>query len=281
MKFSTVSGASMHRQLDLDRAAIGLEVDLRRHRRVRPARAAVVDVRRQRASAPAGSARRRRAAADRAASAASPRGRGTAQSLSASALCSTGVAAAGAVFRDRRRERRCARRGSIASRWPNGTPRPAPRAPLAASSSPIPSRRGDADDRIVRLQALEQHRGGAFGAFSFTSAASTERERPADRCRSASPQARQRVLCGQRAEHGRRARRARSSADRDRAPTGPSTKFSRSSAASDRARAGADGRGSDRPAGRAASSVTAGALHGGRRAPRPLRGAPADRSRRR
>ena len=158
-----------HGQLDLNRAAIGVDEHLRRHRRIR--RAARSRTRRAPASsAPAGSARRRRRPLpDRAASAACAARTRTAQSLSASALRSTGVAAAAPYFASAASA--AARAPYVASRWPK---RYAVRERCGAVgrlqlAEAVGRRR--AHDRIVGLEALEQQRRRASGALSLTSAA--------------------------------------------------------------------------------------------------------------
>ena len=206
-----------HRQLDLNRAAIGVDVHLRRHRRVR--RGAAPYTRPAAASsAPAGSARRRRRPPrDRAASAASPRGRAP------PSPCRRARSSAPASPPRRRTSRappappraRC----TSASRWPEPIrlgERRARRSAASARRGRRPPPRGRPDRRPSAARA---GCAAALGAFSFTSdvehgrnhpliAVVEHRRRaaaarsPAAACRAPSP-----------------ARRARSSADRDRART--------------------------------------------------------------
>ena len=158
-----------HRELDLNRAAIGVEVHLRRHRRSdrgaapRRSRAAA-------ASAPAGSAaptslariellqQRRGADADR-------------PVLVGQRRRQHRLRRGGAVLGERaeRRRARDIRRVALAQLVRRGQRRRAVRRLQLAETRG----RGGADHRIVGLQALEQHRRRRSGRASLTSAAST------------------------------------------------------------------------------------------------------------
>ena len=171
-----------HGQLDLDRAAIGLDVHLRGNRRRRRC-AASRRTRRCTSSAPAGSARRHRSP-DRAASAASAARTRTAQSLSASAVGQHRRRLGGAVA-GQRGQRRGARDVGRVALADVGTPRPAPARRSAASArrapSPPPRARPDRRPSGARAAIVGGVRRAQLGQRRRA-----RPESPAGRCRRAS-----------------------------------------------------------------------------------------------